>query len=151
MTFSYAEQVSAFNTMRDQIDRELRATGFEEFITAHGLDATAGRLVVARDFDYSSSKADLDIGFDPTATRLATQHIVGVMTESTRGGWSFHGKVISEALHGEAQQPAYAGEDLDYIQIATVTAAAYRLLDEKSRGRLPFLTKSLKKIDPAGD
>ncbi len=148
---SYSEQVSVFNNLRDHIDYVLRATGFEEFATTHGLDAGAGRLVVAREFDYSSELADIDIDLDPLASRLATKHLVGVMAE-TPGGSSFKGRVVSEAWRGDVQQPAGYGVDLDSIQLVTVWDAVSWLLREKTGGgRLLYLTKSLKKVDPAGD
>jgi hypothetical protein len=86
---------------------------------------------------------------EPLATRLITEHEVGVMTETPEGGRSYRGIVVSSALNGEPQVPM--NDELDGIQMSTLEGSIARLRVAKENLLLPFLTKSLKKIDPAGD
>ncbi len=143
---SVVEQQIVFNEMREGIDRELRHTGFEEFFITHGMDPSVGRLVVARNFEYSSPES----AQNPLAQRMATHHEVGIVIEEPFRT-SYGGLLVSHALHGDAQEPVAAGLELEYIQLVTINAAVHRLFFAKSPELLRYLTKSLMKIDPAGD
>lgn len=66
---SFEMQCDVFDQMRDSIDRELRNTGFEDFLESHSIDTGLGRLVVARFMVYTilkhaqrtgTTKRDLD-------------------------------------------------------------------------------------------
>lgn len=144
------EQSQAFDLLRDRIDCELRSTGFEEFLYNHGLDPARGRLVVGRSFIHTNSRADIDTDLDPLAKRLATQYEVGMMNESLLNT-SYRGLVVSEAPTGESHVPIEVGTELDYVQFTVVLASVERLRRAKKDGGIPFLTKSLKKVDPLGD
>ena len=144
------EQKEAFDHLRDGIDLELRNTGFEEFLFKFDIDTTIGRLVVARTSIYNTELATLDIDRDPLAFRIATQYEVGTMVENGNSR-SYIGVPVSEALDGETHQPIGPGTELDYIQYISVLSSIYKLRGAKTGGLLPFLTKSLKKIDLAGD
>lgn len=142
-------QTELFNGIRDGIDRELRATGFEEFIAEHDINPTDGRLVVARFSIYSSDKAMIDIDLDPLSPRVATQYEVGVSKES-KGSRYYRGIPVSEALDGQQHELFGEGNALDYIQFISVVSSIVKLRQAKAT-QLPYLTKSLKKIDPFGD
>ncbi len=147
---SMIEQQRTFNGLRDWIDYELRNTGFERFLQSFDLDPTVGRLAVACSFEYSTQLADRDPDLDPLAQQLATHYEVGVMAEE-ENAWYYHSLVISGALDGNPQEPTGPGESLHYVQFVTVAGSVRRLLKAKEDGRMPFLTKSLRKIDLAGD
>jgi hypothetical protein len=142
---TFDQQLERFESLQVSIDRELRVTGFEDVFRQNDIDPTLGRLVVGRAFTETAITPDLD----PFSLRMETFHEVGVYrTKGSRRTWSW--LPVSQAIHGEAQQPLNLIY-LDYIQVATVNCAVQRLLSEKTQGLLPYLTKSLKKIDPAGD
>lgn len=147
---SVSEQCEAFDKLRDQIDIELRATGFEEVLAAQGGFAVlTGRLVVARSFEYTSQAASIDTDLDPLAKRIGVVYEVGTMAETVHKR-SYRGLRVGFAFEGETAQPYYAGTELDYIQILTAFECIDRLRDTKAN-ELPFITKSLKKVDIAGD
>jgi hypothetical protein len=147
---SFNEQVVVFDHIRNGIDTELRNTGFEEFLSEHAINPTLGRLVVVRTSIYNTRLTTLDIDSDPLALRLATQYEVGISTENGKAR-SYVGIPVSEAFDGQAHEQAGLGQELDYIQYISVLSSISKLRNARTKGLLPFLTKSLVKIDPAGD
>ena len=133
---------------RNDLDTELRETGFEEFLTAYGVDTSLGRLAVARSFIYSSNTATTDTVFDPLATRLETIHEVGISIDDRRRRL-YRGISIASALHGEPAEPTHVEPKLDYVQFAVAQACITKLL--MARNQYPYITKSLLKLDPFGD
>lgn len=127
---------------------ELRHTGFEELLGSAGIDHSDGLIVVARSFTHITGRKDGIADLDPFARRFSTGHEVGVAAEigSRR---VYTGMLIGDALHGDSQ--VIRSDAVDYVQVAVVEAAISRLLIARSSGELPFLTKSLLKIDIRGD
>lgn len=135
---SVLAQQEIFNGYCQRIDRELRATGFEEILSAEGVDCSVGRLAIGRSFTYSDD--------GPLGLRLETIHEVGIVNETVRSN-SWSGFIIAQATHGERQKPTGLGDDLDHIQFVTAESLIDELLYEKAHGLLPFLTKDLRRID----
>lgn len=143
-------QRSTFDGYRTAIDRELRNTGFEEVLAEEDIDPDNGLIVVGAAPLYSTQRADIFLDLDPMARRIGTQWEVGVQRE-TYESTSYIGLLICESILGQEPQATGTGKELDYIQLAVFKAIFSKLVDAKNQGKLVSLTKSLRKVDPAGD
>ena len=145
---SYVEQIAYFQDLRNSIEVELRATGFEELLARYDISAKAGQLIVARSFEYTTQEDTDTPELNPFARRFAIYHEVGIeIQELTRRGLKL--VRVSAALEGESH--AFNSDlNLNAIQMATLEASFQSFREAKSKV-LPFLTKSYTKIDPAGD
>jgi hypothetical protein len=117
------------------------------------------RYVVSKSRTYTARQADIDIDLDPLASVLATVNEIGVATSTYREdratpeGTSLKVMAVSEAPVGETQEPAGIGAYLNFSQMAVIEGAVAKLRKAKFEGdpKLRYLTKSLIKIDSAGD
>jgi hypothetical protein len=92
-----------------------------------------------------------DLDRDPLSARFATQYEVGAVVFSANSrAYAYRGVTVSEAMDGQPHEPHGIGEELDYIQYVSVLSSITKLKEARANG-LPFLTKSLIKIDSAGD
>ena len=144
------EQRETFDVFQSLIDRNLRRRGFVEVFAKRGIDVSVGKIVVGRDFTYSSQLADISRDLDPLATRMATVNEVG-LSISDHGARSWNMFEISTSLMSDDFEPSGIGLELDAIQHQSVHDSL-RMLDLARRtGILSYLTKSRLKIDMGGD
>lgn len=145
-----SEQRGAFDQLQGLIDRTLRSRGFEEFFKGRGIDTSMGRLVVGREVTYSSKLADLDLGLDHTARRIATAETVGLF-ESANGARKWTTIEVSTSLMGDELEPSDSSFELDTTQRQTVHDALGLLDCARQSGIVPSLTKTRLRLDRAGD
>ncbi len=147
----YTEQMDHFERMQASIDGDLRRAGFDEFIGRHSqVDPSLGKPVVGRSFTYSTRLADIDRDLDPFATRIGSVREVGIATE-TAGTRTYKGYAVLQAISGEPFEPTELGQELSEPQLSLVSSSVELLLAAKDAFLLPSLTKSLRRIDVAGD
>jgi len=144
---SIIEQRRQFDSIRDSIDKILRSSGFEEILVSNNIDASLGRIVVARSFQYSTEKATINRDLDPMATLIETQYEVGV-SEERPGLRFFNGLVVGNIVMGENTRQ-YDNSILSKVEQIVLDTSLNRLL--KARKNNPWITKSLLKVDSAGD
>lgn len=168
MAFTYPpleQQQIVFDYLRSDIDRDLREAGIDVVLAIHGITVPeAGnqlgasefsKIALARRKGYSTGLADIDHDLDPLASVMSTEYEVGIIYEKRRGirtlQRSYKGFGVSRSLMGGAHEPIEMGLEMSQEQRDIVTQSVGRLITAKSRVFIPALTKSLKKIDPAGD
>jgi hypothetical protein len=168
MAFAYPsldQQQIVFDYLRGDIDRDLRKAGIDDMLALHGfivpepgneLGASEfSKIIVARRNGYSTQLADIDHDLDPLASVMSTEYEVGVIYEKRQGTRnlerSYKGIGVTRGLMGGAHEPIEMGQEMSHEQRDVVTQSIGRLITAKSRVFIPALTKSLKKIDLAGD
>ena len=116
------------------------------------------RFAVGVAREYTSQAADMYPDLDPLAHVMAIGYEVGVVTNTYREGnpipegTSQQMMLVVDGRVGETKElTAEFGIQLNFSQIAVIEGAVRRLQDAKRSGGLRFLTKSLIKIDSAGD
>lgn len=142
-----AQQINEFNRIALINDDEMRYVGIDAILQDRGYNACVGLLAVGRSSEYSTLNATVNLDLDPFASRLGVYHEVGLLI-STPKMFSFDGLSFAWAYEGEEPQPA-EGSPFSFPQLAVMEAAVLRL--RRARSKNPFITKSLLRVNPAGD
>ncbi len=148
---SIERQRKFLDSMRQKIDINLREIGFVAFLHRHGIDASLGKIVVGRSFEFSSELADQARRYDPFAEPLVTYHQVGLYQPAAISGSGFYQKhkmlTVSAALAGGLHEPAEWGTELTSEQLAAVHFSIDELLAAHELGSIPDLSEDYLTID----
>ena len=162
---SLEKQQLIFDYIRNDIEQDLYDAGIDVVLALHGFTLPERgnelatneyhKIVVARSWEYSSAAADIDRDLDPLASTLSTNYEIGVVHEKRRRGHllsrTYSGRTVSRKIMGGDHEPVDIGSEMSQTQLHVVSESIGRLITAKSRFFIPGLTKSLIKIDLAGD
>lgn len=163
---SLEHQQIIFDYLRGDIDRNLRECGVDVILQAEGAtipqagneicpNGLYSKIVVSREWGYSSANADIDIDLDPQATVMSAAYRVGIAREIRRNhrviDRSYSGHIVAESLMGGGFAPVGIGVEMTEQQLAVVQQSIDRLVTAKQHAFLVALTRSLLKLDYAGD
>lgn len=144
---SIERQRKVLGNMREKIDTNLRTLGFEAFLSRHALDASLGKIVVGRNFEFSSELADQARRYDPFAEPLVTYHQVGLYKPAALTDLKPTMLTVSAAPAGGLHEPAEWGTELTDRQLAAVHFSIDELLVAQELGSIPDLSEDCLSID----
>lgn len=148
---SLERQRKVMDNMRQRIDINLRAMGFEVFLRRHNIDAALGKIVVGRSFEFSSELADQARRYDPLVEPLVIYHQVGLYQPSALFGSRFFPKhtmlTVSAALMSGLHEPTEWGNALSSKQLVAVHHSIDELLVAQELGSIPNLSEDCLTID----